>query len=193
MLAITLLISCATTDQPATAPATRPTSLRERVESMYPQRIASFARTEVKQYDEGGDDVSVGYSHFDEQTRETDIAVTVYFLPLPPAPDAALDRYFGQCVGEVERAHPDSKRVTERAKIIRLRKNGRDYDGRLVEFTFAEDFGGLGKRQELISELWVFDDSPRAVKYRISYPKDRANAARARLAEFYQHFPWPEK
>lgn len=170
----------------------RPT-LYERVRESYPQQIEGFLRVDVHQYDRAGQNVSVGYNQFFLLTT-TSIGFTAYFYPMAApkgVPDAErLERHFAAAAREVEEAHPGTEVVVEKTPVT-AEKNGRTYSGLRCVFKFDGDFGGRGQRQTLLSDLCVFRDGDRAVKYRITFPAKEEKQARKRLEKFLKAFPWP--
>lgn len=198
VVAILLLLACAF---PASAQRAargeredRPT-LYERVRENYPQQIEGFLRVDVHQYDRAGQNVSVGYNQFFLLTT-TSIAFTAYFSPMPApkgAPDAErLQRHFAAAARQVEEAHPGTEVVVEKTPVT-AEKNGRTYSGLRCVFRFDGDFGGRGQRQTLLSDLYVFRDGDRAVKYRVTFPAKEEKQARKRLEKFLKAFPWPRE
>ena len=199
VVAILLLLACAAVPASAQQAARRERedrlTLYERVRESYLQQIEGFLRVDVHQYDRAGQTVSVGYNQFFLLTT-TSIGFTAYFYPMTArkgAPDAErLERHFAAAAREVEQAHPGTEVVVEKTPVT-TEKNGRTYSGLRCVFRFDGDFGGRGQRQTLLSDLYVFRDGDRAVKYRLTFPAKEEKQARKRLEKFLKAFPWPRE
>ena len=194
-VAALLLIACPRHDgvaAPAAPPAAaEPKSLYERARALYPQQIPPFVRTGFRKYDDRGENVSVGYNRFFLLTT-TVCAFTAYFYPLPPAPagrDAVAD-HLADARRQVLEAHPGAKVVS--AGPATAEKKGKRHDGLRVTFRYESAFGAPGKRQAVLSDLYLFRDGDRAVKYRVTFAAADEKTEREHLEKFLDAFPWPE-
>ena len=190
-----LLLSCACHASAAAPGAVQvrpaPKSLYERVRAFYPEQIPPFVRAGFRKYDDRGENVSVGYNRFFLLTTTT-CAFTAYFYPLPPAPAGrdALADHLARARREVLDAHPGAKVVS--AGQVTAEKKGKRYDGLRVTFRYEADFGAPGKRQAVLSDLYLFRDGDRAVKYRITFAADDEKTEQEHLEKFLAAFPWPD-
>lgn len=146
-------------------------------------------RVGVRKYDEAGEHYSVGYNRFFLLTT-TACGFTAYFRPARG--DVAA--YLAASREEVLKVHPGVE-VVATEKVV-AEKNGKKHEGVKVTFKFEGEFGGLGKEQKLLSELYVFRDAGppnggRFVKYRITFPADQEKTERKHLDKFLADFPWP--
>jgi hypothetical protein len=161
----------------------------ERAKAFYPEQIPPFMRVSVRKYDEAGEHYSVGYNRFFLLTT-TACGFTAYFRPARG--DAAA--YLEASCEEIIKLYPEAE-VSATEKVV-AEKSGKKHEGAKVTFKFEGDFGGLGKRQKLLSELYVFKEAGRPsggrfVKYRITFPADQEKAERKHLEKFLADFPWP--
>jgi hypothetical protein len=162
-------------------------TLFERAKGVYAEQIPPFVRTGFRKYDESGEHFSVGYNRFFLLTT-TVTAFTAYFYPAQAREDLA--QHAAACRDEVIEAHPGAEVVA--TEKVTAAKNGRKHDGVRVRFRFEDIFGGLGKKQALVSELYVFRDGGRVVKYRVTFAEDQEKTERKHLEKFLSAFPWPE-
>lgn len=161
----------------------------ERAKAFYPEQVPPFMRVSVRKYDDAGEHYSVGYNRFFLLTT-TACGFTAYFRPAKG--DVAA--YLTASREEVLKVHPSAE-VVGTEKVVAV-KNGKKHEGVKVTFKYDGDFGGLGKRQELLSELYVFNDVGRPnrgrfVKYRVTFPADQEKTERKHLEKFLADFPWP--
>ena len=161
----------------------------ERAKAFFPEQIPPFMRVGVRKYDDAGEHYSVGYHRF-FLLSTTACGFTAYFRPARG--DVAA--YLAASREEVLKVHPGAE-VVATEKVV-AEKNGKKHEGVKVTFKFEGDFGGLGKEQKLLSELYVFKDAGtpdggRFVKYRITFPADLEKTERKHLDKFLADFPWP--
>ena len=176
---------------PETPPEVPPGSLYERVRASYPEQIPPFLRAGFRKYDERGENVSVGYNRFFLLTT-TVSAFTAYFYPAPPvrAGDDPLAAELLRARQEVLRAHPGAEAGAPRP--VTAEKKGQTYKGLRVAFKYETEFGAPGRRQAVVSELYLFRDGGRMVKYRVTFAASEEKTEREHLEKFLAAFPWPE-
>ena len=198
LLCVALLLcgSLKTTAAPAApaAPAEAPKrgSLYDRVQKLYPEKMPPFLRTGFHKFDRAGENVSVGYNRF-FLLATTSCSFNAYFYPVPQSDrgrDDALERAVAKARREVLNAHEGAD-VVETAPVT-AEKNGRTFKGTRVTFKFTDEFGGAGKKQKLLSDLYLFRDGDRLVKYRVTFPAAEEKAERKYLEKFLAEFPWPD-
>jgi hypothetical protein len=145
----------------------------------FPPRIGSFERDPdaVIQYNDAGDDVSVGYRDFDSL-----ILATLYVYP---AQGRSLADEFAARQNELTEVHPDAKLIaTGNAKVTPRR-----VAARAATYTFAANFAG--KARELRSTLLVAQSGKWFVEYRLSYPIENEAAAESKVRGLERTFAWP--
>lgn len=160
----------------------------DRLKAFYPQTLGRFFKTGVRKYDGKGSDASVGYNYF-APNRETLIAFTAYFYPARNEGET-LDEAVRRAAREVKSKNKGARQTG--SETIEIKRDGERRQGRKVSFEFTRSFGGLGRRQKLVSELYVFPGAPgRWVKYRVTYPAELAAELTGRADPFVAAFPWP--
>jgi hypothetical protein len=160
-------------------------STEDRLRAFYPATLGGFYRTDVKRYDELGENASVGYNLFSD-TGETRIAFTAYFFPAKEG--QSFDDAVKQATNEVRGERRGVKVLA--TEPVKTRQAGQDYEGRKVTFNYADEFG-RGEKQPLVSELYLFKKGDKLVKHRVTYPAADAAYVQQRLAAFLPAFPWP--
>jgi hypothetical protein len=146
----------------------------------FPPAVGEFRRVDVRQYDDSGLDVSVGYN---AGGAADGIAATVYVYPAPPivsvgsptsviaaARSTSTEQEFKTRQREIMGAHPDAKMLSEGDAT--LRQGSESYVRRKAAFAFEQGFAR--KQQRVGSELYVFGfvGGEWIVKYRFTYPID---------------------
>lgn len=160
-----------------------------RLRAFYKEKIGEFRRTDFHQYDEAGDDASVGYNLFRKgrvlSFQVPWVAFTAYFYP---ARGDSLDADLEIAIRDVTFKHEEAE-VGE-PEDVEVTRHGKKHKGRRVRLKFTHVFGG--KEQPLASELYLFPGAPgRLVKYRITFPAADAKALQKKVDEFAESFPWP--
>jgi hypothetical protein len=156
----------------------------------YPPAVGRFTRTYLRQYDDAGYDVSVGYEFRSSHGR---IVATVYVYPAPsvvgsPSGDEATiraeltDREFRARQLEILQATPGAKLIGEGNAT--LTQGAVRYTGKKAEYRLERLFSD--QRQQLGSELYLFCfvGGRWTLKYRFSYPV--AFDAEREIATFMQ-------
>lgn len=198
MLAIGMVAVCGSvgaadsTPAPATRPATtRAATLYEKLQG-YPVMIGTFMKVEVSRFDNpAGEDVAVGYNFF-RGLVDTSVVCTMYFYPLPDAGDPeALAKHRAAVLEEIASVHPKARVVSSGEAVVRQR--GKEYSGLKVVLKDVGPFGAKGEERELRSELYLFRQGARVVKYRITYPAKEAADVAGRIETFLADFVWPER
>lgn len=171
------------------APAA-PGSLYDRVRALYPEQIPPFIRVGFRKYDQRGENVSVGYNRF-FLLATTVTAFTAYFYPLPAARgNDPLAEHLEVARREVLKAHPGAEVVA--SADVTAAKKGRTYKGRRLTFRYDAEFGPPGKRQTVLSDLYLFRDGKRVVKYRVTFPLAEEKTEREHVEKLVAALPWPD-
>jgi hypothetical protein len=149
----------------------------------FPLTVGNFAREAVKQYDQSGLNVSVGYN-LGQQA-----AVTVYVYPVqekPPRND--LKEHYKFCKEEVLRAHQGGLIVAEGPTD--LKPGGQEQGGFQAAFTYTARFAG--REQPVRSELYLYRHGRWFIKYRATYAVGDQPKAEPAVKEFIDAWKWPE-
>ena len=172
-------------------PKAPPKSLYDRLPALYPESIPPFLRAGFRKYDERGDNVSVGYNRFFLLTT-TVCSFTAYFYPAPPARagDDPLAPEFLRARQEVLRAHAGAE--AGEPGPATAEKKGHTYKGVRVTFRYETEFGAPGRRQPVVSDLYLFRAGDRLIKYRVTMPASDEKTEREYLEKFLAAFPWPD-
>jgi hypothetical protein len=182
-----ILIACVTTDPHrgtrANLPSRTETYTNAPSQFRFPLRIGEFEREQVKQYDQQGQDVGVGYNHLG-----LGVAVTVFAYPIPSrSPDNTLDGHFSTCKAQVLRGHSGAQLVS--AEAAQFSPGGVQRSGQHAAFTYTEIFAH--RRQAVHSELFLFTHGQRFIKYRATYPVGQQAAAEPAIRAFIEELAWP--
>jgi hypothetical protein len=144
---------------------------------VFPIQVGSFRRERPTQYDQAGEDISVGYNNY-----SIPIAVTVYVYP---AHARSLTAEFTSRQAEILHAHPGAQLVVTSNVTITPAK----ITALSASYTFEDRFAGA--IQPLRSELLVAQSGERFVEYRVTYPVSMLTSAQNEIAEFEREFAWP--
>lgn len=182
-----ILTACVTT-----TPSSGPGSFRPSLTQTYtnapsqfcfPPRVGSFKREEVKQYDDQGLDIGVGYNDL-----QHGIAVTVFVYPIANRPpNNTLSGHFTACKAEVMGRHKNAQIVSESA--VQISPGGILQNGQRGIFTYTEEFAF--QVQPVRSELFVFTNGPRFIMFRATYPLGQQTLAEPAIKTFLDELAWP--
>lgn len=141
---------------------------------IFPEQLQNFLRAEIIKYDENGTNISAGYNHTSKQ-----IALTLYSYPAPHissfgSPQNVIDtakqnlflNAYAQNKNEIMHIHQNCKLITE--SNYKLTQGIAILSGSHALFTYTDNFAGT--RQEVSSELYLFQVGNSLFKYRITYP-----------------------
>ena len=129
-----------------------------------PERVGSFQRVEVTQYDEAGLSLSAGYDRLPGQGDPWPIAATVYVYPVRPGVE--LDAAFDKLLGDLGQMHGGAK--PEVRKNILL--GDERLDARCAVFGYEEPWGGLRESIPLRSYVVLYRWESFWVKWRVTTP-----------------------
>ena len=146
---------------------------------VFPIEVGSFLRDRVTQYDQAGDDVSVGYNNV---SVDSPVAATVYVYP---ARGGSLTGEFANRQSEVTQFHPDAKLVATSSVVIAPSQ----VTAMVASYAFTDVFAGVS--QPLRSELLVAQFGEKFVEYRFTYPAAVEQACHNAVNAFEQKFAWP--
>jgi hypothetical protein len=189
LAALSLVLSLTLPARPAHADPRKPTKIDVAEGSAYehapsgfvfPASVGEFTRVSAWQYDDAGDNVSVGYNH-----PETMTVATAYVYP---ADDAEAAEHIEQVKRDVLQVHPDARETSAGDWV--LKQGGKTYAGLQAAYTFRDEFAG--KERDLNSEAYLVRHGPNFVKFRITYPAEHAEAARSHVAKLFAGLTLPE-
>ena len=153
----------------------------------FPERVGSFFRVAIHQFDEAGNDVGVGYNRIGEGTL---IVFTVYVFPPkayadPPNPSATALQFHYERDG-IRAAHQG---VTESwSRAVTFDRDDGSIEGSAAEFRYPERFADA--TTTVVSQLYLFQWARRCVKYRVSFPASHESIARPAVEAFLANAPW---
>jgi len=146
----------------------------------FPPKVGEFVRVGTTQYDSGGQDVSVKY----EAGKLVILDVYNY-----PAGTSLTSEVQARKI-EIKTLHPDARVASE--ATITIRPGGQSHTGSKIVFFFSQNFrsdvGGPYK-----SQLLLFKENGRFVKFRATYPQAHAERAEAIIKNFVNGLPWPDR
>jgi hypothetical protein len=149
----------------------------------FPPKFGDFAREQIKQYDNDGRDIGVGYNHLPQG-----IAVTVFVYPVAQrAPNDDLEGHFDTCKSEIQARHKDARSVADRTAQVSA--GGQKRNAKYACFTFTDVFAQ--QRQSVRSELYLFSHGRSFIKFRATYPAGQQTVAESTLKNFINDFVWP--
>ena len=147
---------------------------------VFPADVGTFTRSGAFRYDDAGRNVSVGYND-----RGLRVILTAYVYPNQ---DQSLLRHFEQVKRDVREVHPDARVVSEGA--WKLQQGERTLNGRRATFAFRVEIGG--QKHDVVSEAFLLRLGEHFVKFRVTCPKQRHEAAADRVERFLQALKIPE-
>ena len=147
----------------------------------FPPDVGTFTRLGATRYDEGGDNVSVGYGD-----RALKVLMTAFVYANTPG--MSLDNHFEQVKREVRRVSPKATLVAEGQWT--LEQGERKFTGRRAAFGYAME--SKGRKQEVVTEVYLLRLGGRFVKFRMTCPQDKYEPAAERIERFLKSLTLPE-
>jgi hypothetical protein len=148
----------------------------------FPPDVGTFTRLSATRYDDEGRNVSVLYGD-----RALRVLVTSFVYPNTPG--MTLAQHFEQVKREVRRVVPKAKLLAEGQ--WNLQQGERKFSGRRATFAFTVPLRG-GEPQDVISEVYLLLQGDQFVKFRITCPQDKFEAASERIGKFLKSLTLPE-
>jgi hypothetical protein len=145
----------------------------------FPADVGTFTRVSAYRYDDDGRDVSVGYSD-----RGLKVILTAYVYPNR---GQSLLRHFEQVKHDLRQINPAAEPASEGA--WELEQNGRKFTGRRAKFEFRLKVGE--KERDVVSEAYLLRLGDNFVKFRVTCPKEKYEAAEERVERFLQSLKLP--
>jgi hypothetical protein len=147
---------------------------------VFPPDVGTFTRVSAFRYDDEGRNVSVGFSD-----RALKVLVTAYVYPNAGQPLAA---HFEQVKRDVKQVHPAAKLLGE--GVWKLEQGGRKLTGRRAAFAFRVTVGG--QEHDVVSEAFLLRQGDHFIKFRVTCPEERFEAASDRIGRFLQSLKIPQ-
>ncbi len=193
LTALTLAGCAATGTELSPGPVARPQAvspgdgayLHPKAGAIFPLRIGAFERGEVKAFDAAQTNIGVGYTL---RMPGPKAAVTVYVHPVTahgPDGPGVLIREFEGVKAAVRQAQPAAILLDE--GTARTRHNGHPVTGRVARFTVPQS---IGQNDALRSLVYLFQQGPWFVKYRVTYPERFHADVESHLDELVGEMAW---
>ena len=151
---------------------------------VFPRNLGAFQRDKYHVYDAKGKDISVPYNLHSQADQ---VAVTIYSFPAPKvtsigspkevvigARTVLFNQYANSQIEYLSAKHQSGKLIER--KEIPNKIGTPEIKGVFALFNYEESFAG--KRQDVLSELYLFQKDKWLIKYRITYPKKSKDNAR---------------
>jgi hypothetical protein len=148
----------------------------------FPADVGTFTRLGASRFDEEGRNVSVTYGD-----RALKVLVTTFVYP--NTPDMSLASHFEQVKRELRKANANARVLAEGPWTLEQGK--RKLTGRRAAFSFNIDVGG-GKKQEVVSEVYLLRLGDQFLKFRVTCPQEKYEAAADRVGRFVKSLEVPE-
>ena len=165
----------------------------------FPELLDSFQRTFKNVYSRNGDNISVGYNL---STAPIEIAATIYVYPAPrvtsigsseqivlQARNTLFNQVAEQEIASILYHHPSAELI--RKSRLENQIGDKNIQGIFAQFKYTEIFNG--KKQEIYSELYLYQKENRLIKYRISYPAIQAIRAAEQISSLMNKFHAAQK
>ncbi|MBN2684697.1 MAG: hypothetical protein JXR40_05415 [Pontiellaceae bacterium] len=143
---------------------------------VYPPNLGAFSRGQLNLYDAEGKDVSYGYNLM---SRDDHVAVTIYSYPAPKlvsigsrksvvlnAKRLLFNQQSSAEIQDILNYNRPAELVESRA--VENRMGTSEIDGLYAQFRYQEILGMT--RNNVLSELYLFQKDKWLIKYRITYP-----------------------
>ena len=154
--------------------------------TVFPHQVANFRWQSDEVYDAEGMDVSSEYANRDG------VRITAYVYPRPRVhtdPQEDLAAELQQALYAMESVHSDFQ--LHQQDSFQVLHGGVASDG------FHVDAEGVrvasGEQAHVRTELYLFVHGPWFIKFRASYPADRAEAGAAAVRAFIDAFEWSDR
>ena len=146
----------------------------------FPPDVGTFTRVSAFRYDDEGRNVSVGY-----QDAALKVILTAYVYPNAGLP---LADHFEQVKRDVSQVHPQARVLGQ--GVWKLEQGGRMLTGRRAAFGFRVAIGG--QEHDVVSEAYLLRQGEHFIKFRVTCPKQRFEAAADRVGRFLRSLKVPE-
>ena len=148
----------------------------------FPADVGTFARLGGTRYDKDGRNVSVAYGE-----RALRVLVTAFVYPNTPG--MSLAQHFEQVKRELRSVNPMAKALADGQWTLQQGK--KKFTGRRAAFTFKTDMRD-GEKLEVVSEVYLLQLGDQFVKFRVTCPQDKYEAASERVGRFLEALKLPD-
>jgi hypothetical protein len=148
----------------------------------FPPDLGTFTRLGGTRYDKQGDNISVAYGD-----RALRVLLTAFVYPNTPG--MTLNDHFEQVKRELRKVNPKAKVLADGKWTLQQGK--KTFTGRRATFTFTMEMRG-GGQQEVVSEVYLLLLGDQFVKFRVTCPQDKFEAASERVGKFLTSLTLPE-
>lgn len=185
-----LLTACAATTGSHSREAGYPAEIRGIGDSPnYPLRVGPFRRGNIFAYAPDLKDISIGYALY-EADRQAASAIYLYHLETPePNDQETILRHYAELKASIERVHPGAQ-ILEESRVS-VRQQEKTIEGLKAVFGYREALFGL--KQNLASELYLFRQNDRFVKFRHTYPLDQRGVVKDDLKLLMETLNWGDR
>jgi hypothetical protein len=147
----------------------------------FPPSVGNATRNVVKQNDQEGLSISVGY-HLLQLDRFT---ISVYPVR-DQAPDDTIDNQFEIAREEIMRAHAGAKEAVDEPVTMPISQKERS--GRHGSFKYKAYY--LSRHQTMFTDVYLFQDGKWFVKYEVTFAEGDRDMGVMCCNEFLRVFPW---
>ncbi len=155
----------------------------------YPLQVGPFRRENIIVYAPDLKDISIGYALY-EPNRQAASAIYLYPLDAPDRIDQETTlRHYAELKASIERIHPGA-RILEESQA-RVRQEEKTIEGLRAVFGYQEIL--FGRKQNLASELYLFRQNDRFVRFRHTYPLDQRGAVKDDLRLLMETLKWGDQ
>jgi hypothetical protein len=155
----------------------------------YPLRVGPFQRANIIAYAPSLKDISIGYALY-EPDRQASSAIYLYPLGAPERSDQdIIMRHYRKLKASIERMHPGA-RILEESRAT-VRQEEKTIEGLKAVFGYREALFGL--KQNLASEIYLFRQNDRFVKFRHTYPLDQQGVVKDDLKLLMETLKWGDR
>ena len=149
----------------------------------FPSMVAGFERAQITKFDPQGQDVGIGFNHLAHK-----IAMTVYVYPIPQGmPEDPIRAHFGTCKYEILKRHAGAQPISEQS--VKISVGGSVRSGKRATFSYSQVFAH--QHQAVLSDVYLFRNGQRFIKYRVTYPIGAQSEAKADIHNFMSQLLWP--
>ena len=152
----------------------------------YPLRVGRFRRSNIIAYAPGLKDISIGYTLY-EPDRQAASTIYLYPLSAPGQNDQQTTlRHYAEIKASIRDVHPGA-RVLEESRAW-VRQDRQNIEGLKAVFGYREVL--FGRKQNLVSELYLFRQNNRFIKFRHTYPLDQQGVVEDDLRLLMETLKW---
>jgi hypothetical protein len=147
----------------------------------FPPDLGTFTRLGGSRFDQDGRNVSVTYGD-----RALRLMVSAYVYPNTPG--ASLADHFEQVTREVRKVNPKAEVLADGKWT--LQQGGKKFAGRRA--AFSSEVRVRGEALNLVEEVYLLVLGDQFIKFRITCPQDKYEAAAERIEKFLKALTLPD-